>query len=73
MLKKVEAKCKRFGKEFCRKRTAQTMARLSAEKRPWSDHRIHEYQTSMSIHGSIQFITRCNLTATVPEYFPSCG
>ena len=22
----------------------------------------------MSIHASIQFITRCNLTATVPEY-----
>ena len=37
MLKKVEAKCKRCGKEFCRKRTAQDYCSAQCRKAAWSD------------------------------------
>jgi len=55
MLKKVEAKCKRCGKEFCRKRTAQDYCSAQCRKAAWSDTQKRRLIPSRrGILGSVQ-------------------
>ena len=55
MLKKVEAKCKRCGKEFCRKRTAQDYCSAQCRKAAWSDTKKRRLMPSRrGILGSVQ-------------------
>jgi hypothetical protein len=55
MLKKVEAKCKRCRKEFCRKRTAQDYCSAQCRKAAWSDTKKRRLMPSRrGILGSVQ-------------------
>ena len=55
MLKKVEAKCKRCRKEFCRKRTAQDYCSAPCRKAAWSDTKKRRLIPSRrGILGSVQ-------------------
>ena len=55
MLKKVEAKCKCCGKEFCRKRTAQDYCSAQCRKAAWSDTKKRRLMPSRrGILGSVQ-------------------
>ena len=55
MLKKVEVKCKRCGKEFCRKRTAQDYCSAQCRKAAWSDTKKRRLMPSRrGILGSVQ-------------------
>ena len=55
MLKKVEAKCKRCGKEFCRKRTAQDYCSAQCRKAAWSNTKKRRLMPSRrGILGSVQ-------------------
>jgi hypothetical protein len=55
MLKKVEAKCKRCGKEFCRKRTAQEYCSAQCRKAAWSETKKRRLMHSCrAILGSVQ-------------------
>ena len=55
MLKKVEAKCKRCRKEFCRKRTAQDYCSAQCRKAAWSDtKKRHLMPSRRGILGSVQ-------------------
>jgi hypothetical protein len=55
MLKKVEAKCKRCSKEFCRKRTAQDYCSAQCRKAAWSDTKKRRLMHSLKgILGSVQ-------------------
>ena len=55
MLKKVEAKCKRCGKEFWRQRTAQDYCSAQCRKAAWSDTKKRRLMPSRrGILGSVQ-------------------
>ena len=55
MLKKVEAKCKRCGKEFWRQRTAQDYCSAQCRKAAWSDTKKRRLMPSRrEILGSVQ-------------------
>ena len=55
MLKKVEDKCKRCRKEFCRKRTAQDYCSAQCRKAAWSDTKKRRLMPSRrGILGSVQ-------------------
>jgi hypothetical protein len=55
MLKKVEDKCKRCRKEFCRKRTAQDYCSAQCRKAAWSDTKKRRLMPSRrGIPGSVQ-------------------
>ena len=55
MLKKVETKCKRCGREYCRKRTAQDYCSAQCRKAAWSDTKKRRLMPSRrGILGSVQ-------------------
>jgi hypothetical protein len=55
MLKKVEARCKRCGREFCKKRTAQDYCSAQCRKAAWNGTKKRRLMPSRrGILGSVQ-------------------